>query len=49
MKAVFDGVIAEYNSKYPDVKVKLEELPWKNREQKIDRAGGRERTGSDTA
>lgn len=34
MKAVFDGVISEYNSKYPDVKVKLEEIPWKNREQK---------------
>ncbi|MGG3835937.1 sugar ABC transporter substrate-binding protein [Paenibacillus thiaminolyticus] len=35
MKAVFDGIISEYNSKYPDVKVKLEEIPWKNREQKI--------------
>lgn len=35
MNAVWDQIVSSYNSKYPDVKVKIEEIPWKNREQKI--------------
>ena len=35
LKTVFDGAIGAFNEKHPDVKVKLEEIPWKNREQKI--------------
>ncbi|MGZ9587371.1 sugar ABC transporter substrate-binding protein [Paenibacillus marinisediminis] len=35
MNQVWDGIIASYNKKYPDVKVNMEEIPWANREQKI--------------
>ncbi|GIQ66944.1 hypothetical protein PACILC2_55120 [Paenibacillus cisolokensis] len=35
MKAFWDSVIQAYNAKFPDVKVKFEEIPWKDREQKI--------------
>lgn len=33
--AVFEKMAADFNKEYPDVKVKFEEIPWANREQKI--------------
>jgi len=35
LKAFWNAVIQDYNAKYPNVKVKYEEIPWKEREQKI--------------
>jgi ABC-type glycerol-3-phosphate transport system substrate-binding protein len=32
---VFDNMAASFKKKYPNVKVKFEEIPWANREQKI--------------
>jgi len=32
---VFAKMAADFNKEYPDVKVKFEEIPWANREQKI--------------
>jgi ABC-type glycerol-3-phosphate transport system substrate-binding protein len=32
---VFEKMAADFNKEYPDVKVKFEEIPWPNREQKI--------------
>ncbi|WP_251032439.1 sugar ABC transporter substrate-binding protein [Mesobacillus foraminis] len=33
--AVFEKMAADFNKEHPDVKVKFEEIPWANREQKI--------------
>lgn len=35
LKAFWNETIAAFKQKYPDVKVNYEEIPWKNREQKI--------------
>jgi multiple sugar transport system substrate-binding protein len=34
-KEVFDNMAASFNKDYPNVKVKFEEIPWANREQKL--------------
>lgn len=34
-KEVFDNMVASFKKEYPNVKVKFEEIPWANREQKL--------------